>query len=138
MTENKQLKFFSKQEKTFFRLDKDIEKLSRDRISFYAIRASLLILIMFLLLTGLYYQSLPINIPFFYSRPWGHEQLINKKMLFVFWGILFLFTNTNLIIASRIKTNNPLISKMFIWTSFILNLMALVSIFKIFFILSIW
>ena len=138
MSKPKQLKFFSSSGPTFFRLDEDIKKLSVDRSSYWAIRITLILLVAVLVLILFFYHRLPEQIPMFYSRPWGTDQLVNKNYVYFFFAAMFVFSAVNWVLASRNKSTNPVISQIFVWTSFIIVLMGMIDLVKIYLLLSIW
>jgi hypothetical protein len=138
MNQSKSNQFFTNQGKTFFQINEDLKKLSKDHASSWVIR---LIFGLLLLLSGLvsfYYSRLPQKIPLFYSRPWGQDQLVDKHYFFILVGILIVFSLLNLIIASRQRTKNPVLSQIFIWSTIIICLMGFIDILKILSILSVW
>lgn len=138
MAKNQQLKFFNKKSAQLFKIDDNIKKLSVDKQFALFIKLILLFFLAKLLLIAVYFQRLPKRIPFFYSRPWGNEQLADKNYLWLFLVVLFVFSLFNLSFASKNRFNNPILTKLFIWITLILQLMGLISIIKMYTILSIW
>ena len=70
-----------------------------DKIIFYFSALSIINILVQLTIFGLKFQTLPSQIPLFYSLPWGDTQLasISQFMILPFITLLFILTN---IIAS--------------------------------------
>jgi len=137
MTKNKQLKFFIKEEK-FFHIDDELKKVSSDKITLWGVRSNLLLLFILFALILIFYQRLPLLMPFYYSRPWGPEQLAHKKYLIFLFAFIALISIANFVFSSKMRRDWPVLAKIFIWTGTTVALMALIDIWQIFSILCVW
>lgn len=82
-------------------------------------------------LLGLNWNSLPPELPWFYSMPWGEQQLIDKSWLMIvvigFGGILVL----DVIIARFFATEEDLLRKILIWGGVMTELLVLLSLLRV-------
>jgi len=74
---------------------------------------------------------LPPQLPFFYSKPWGEEQLIQPFSLFVLplLGLIVFFGNLTLM--SFVSKKELLIRHILIIAIFLFNLLSLITIVQI-------
>lgn len=105
------------------------------RVKDKAIKASLQL--SFLFLTGqlvvllFFWPRLPPQVPLFYSRPWGKEQLTAPIGLLILPVISFLVTLINLAAASLMPKEEKLISQLLVLFGAIFSFLCLVTLFKI-------
>ncbi len=64
-------------------LIKRLYELRQDRVFTWSWRITLFIFVIFLLLLVFYWNRLPQTLPFFYSLPWGEEQLTTPFVFIV-------------------------------------------------------
>lgn len=96
---------------------------------------SLFFTIVCICLVGLNFNKLPEKIPFYYSRPWGEEQLSLKAFIFLVPGLSFVFSLVNFIVTKLfLKNENNFISVMLSFFSFLFSFMGLITVTKIIYI----
>ena len=83
---------------------------------------------LFLLLS---FRSLPPQIPLFYTKPWGEEQLAAPAFLFLPSLISLIFLSLNWILSSWLK--NPFITKILLLGAVLASLLASITITRILF-----
>ncbi|MFH0979833.1 MAG: hypothetical protein V1803_02720 [Candidatus Roizmanbacteria bacterium] len=66
------------------------------------------------------FNSLPPQLPLFYSRPWGEAQLVDTWMIFLLPIILNLLYFTNNYLSKRFFLGNDLIKKIFNYLNILL------------------
>lgn len=84
-----------------------------------------------LLILIYFWGKLPPEVPLFYSRPWGQEQLSFPFGLFILPFVSFLVILVNLIVASLIPGEEKLPSQLLIIFATVFNFFCLVTLFKI-------
>ena len=88
----------------------------------------LILAVVYLLFAG---SVLPPEVPLFYSRPWGNEQLANPLLL---WLLLFgtaLIIFFNFYLGSRLLTEFPFLTQILIWSNVLLALLSSATVIKI-------
>jgi hypothetical protein len=91
-----------------------------------------LILIIFQL-TYLFYRfnSLPQQVPLYYSLPWGDAQLTHASSLFLLPTFSIVVGLINHLIAAFFFNSNPLFSRLLIIFSLIFSLLSSIALFQI-------
>ena len=74
------------------------------------------------------YNDLPPEIPLFYSRPWGAEQLANSSQIFLLPVSSFIVLMLNIFFSVFLLRTNSLLSKLLIITSLVFSAFALIAI----------
>ncbi|MBM3209289.1 hypothetical protein FJZ40_03295 [Candidatus Shapirobacteria bacterium] len=87
-----------------------------------------LLAIGYLLLTV---SHLPSEVPLFYSRYWGEEQLAQKGFLALLPGLSFLALALNFLLASRLFAREKLLAQIILWSAAVFSLLATVTLVKI-------
>lgn len=101
-----------------------------------AIQGSFFCNFLSLLVLLLKWNSLPPQLPLFYSLPWGEAQLGSPSQLLILpTASLFIF-GLNSLFASSFLDKEPLISKMLLWIAFLNSLLATITLIKIIFLIS--
>lgn len=73
----------------------------------------------------------PPEVPLFYSRPWGEEQLAHSGFLwFLPLGALFI-TFLNLSLAAFLIERLPFLARILVWSTSLISLLVSITIFKI-------
>lgn len=62
-------------------------KISKLGSDFYVFCGSLLLMFILLGWFGMVYKTLPLQLPWLYSNPWGETQLVARQALGIFWAI---------------------------------------------------
>ncbi len=88
----------------------------------------LLLTFIFLLFT---FSLLPPQVPLFYSRPWGEEQLGSSIFLWILPGGALLFSLLNLIMAVFLFEEFPLLVRFLVWSNVFISLLSGIAVFKI-------
>lgn len=78
-----------------------------------------------------FWRLLPPELPLFYSRPWGKEQLTTPTGLFIIPAFSLLVFVVNLILVSLLPEGEKLINKILLATSVIFNALGLVNLIQI-------
>lgn len=89
----------------------DFKELSReDPFVGNSLSLSVLIIVAALLFVGIFWTNLPKELPLFYSKPWGEDQLVEKLWIFLpsAIAVLFLFVNS----IAIFYTQNSFLKKM--------------------------
>lgn len=77
------------------------------------------------------WRHLPPQLPLFYSRPWGEEQLIYPTGLLILPGLSLAVFLTNLFLLSLIPQEEKLLQKILTTASFIFSLLCLITLIQI-------
>ena len=102
-----------------------------DQVAGFAIRLSFLLIVV---LTGVivaFYWRLPPEIPLFYSRPWGMEQLAPSYFLVVVFAMLSMILVVNTILASFSFSRERVLSRMFAWITLLVSFLVTYSVLRI-------
>lgn len=84
-----------------------------------------------LIVLALVWQKLPPELPLFYSRPWGEQQLIRKDWFFILPLSCLIFNIANVRLASLLFKKELLLSQLLVWSSTIICLLTSITLFKI-------
>lgn len=77
------------------------------------------------------YAKLPPEVPWFYSYPWGEQQLIPKLWYVIGFGILILVNIINLLIAKVLTKTDEVIPKVIWGANVVITLIYLASFFQV-------
>lgn len=90
----------------------------------------LVCLMMFFILIR--WRFLPPEIPLFYSRPWGQDQLAQKVLIFILPGISILIFLVNNYLANQFnKSGRKFLSDTAVVSAFITSLLLIISLLNI-------
>jgi len=130
MAKIKQLKFFD--QTSYFKTTKEeINTLLTDRLLKRIIQLIFILLGLNFFFLGLWWSKLPPQLPLFYSRPWGEEQLVAKNLFFILPAACFIFIIINLRLASFFFKKEVLLSQILIWSALVFSLLTTISLWKI-------
>lgn len=121
------MKLFLKDKFSAFWQEKTIRIATR--ISF----AVLFFTLGFLILT---WRRLPPQVPLFYSLPWGEEQLGSPSFLLILPLSCLIFGVLNFFLAFFSFEKQPLASKILVWLTVIVTLLASLTLVKIIFLIT--
>ena len=107
------------------------KNLLKDKNCRLAIQLSLLILLFIIVYLFLMLSRLPLQVPLFYSRPWGEEQLADRFFLFFLPGGLLLILFINWQLASLLWLKETLLAKILLWLNVLISLLTGVTLIKI-------
>ncbi len=98
---------------------------------FYPLLFSVLSVAIQVTAISFYLPQLPPQVPLYYSRPWGEAQLATPYSLFILPGFCLasLLINSGLVVLLLGK--KKFLSLCLMWTNVIINLLSLITLFKI-------
>lgn len=129
MVKLKQLKFFEQSSLNAFKEEFN-SLFGHQTLKKFIYLAFFLIGIDFIAL-GICWFKLPPQIPLFYSKPWGEQQLIKKDYIFILPLCGLICNLINLRLASILFKKEFLLSQILIWTSVAVSALASITLFKI-------
>ncbi len=103
----------------------------RDKTIKIGLQLSLAWLAIQLLLLAFFWRKLPSQVPLFYSRPWGTEQLVRPGGLLILPALSFLVMLINAVAVSLISGEEKLINQLLIIFTTIFSFLCLITLFKI-------
>jgi len=77
------------------------------------------------------FGRLPPEAPLFYSRPWGQEQLALSWQLTILPFSALLFFLFDLVLASKLYSQQPFLSQVLIWSATVFSLLTTITLVKI-------
>lgn len=83
------------------------------------------------LLIIIVWTFLPPQVPLFYTRPWGEEQLVHPANLFILPGLGLLVSLINLFILSFVPKEEKLINQILISLILVFNFLSLITLIQI-------
>jgi hypothetical protein len=83
------------------------------------------------LLVIITWTFLPPQLPLFYSRPWGEEQLVHPANLFILPGLGLLVFFVNLFVLSFVPKGEKLINQILISIILVFNFLSLITLIQI-------
>jgi len=95
------------------------------------ILACLLITIFGFLFFLFNFGHLPPEVPLFYSRPWGREQLALSWQLAILPFSALLFFLFDLFLASKLYSQQLFLSQVLIWSASVFSLLTTITLVKI-------
>jgi len=121
---------------SFLKKQIEITSLLKDKNASWPIKIAFLLIGFSWLGLVFFWGKLPPEVPLLYSKPWGEEQLVKKPFILFLPGLATIFTLINLRLASYFfKTKKP-ISYFLIWFNFVTTLLAVITYWKILFIIT--
>lgn len=96
-----------------------------------ATQINLVFLIAQVLIIVSIWRFLPPEIPLFYSRPWGSDQLVDYPAIITLPAVCLIVFFTNTVIARLAIKEETLIKKMLSLASLIFTLLILISLIQI-------
>lgn len=125
-----QLSFF-KASISLIKIKEGLDALLESKIAKISIRLSLGFLVLVSILILIFWTKLPPEIPLFYSRPWGKDQLVKKSWFLILSFICFFLMVFNLQLASLWLKKKALLAKILMWTGVILAFLTGTTIIRI-------
>lgn len=102
----------------------------REKLIATGVLSSFLLLLLQSLFLLLVYRSLPSELPLFYSRPWGEEQLGPRFLLWILPVLALILFLLNLFITKKLSSFMTL-GRILIFTGVSVSLLLLITQFKI-------
>jgi len=118
------------------KIKENFRTLRQDKIAGWGVLSCLLLLGFHFLFFIFHFKKLPPQLPLFYSRPWGEEQLGLSWQLTVLPFLTLLFFVFDLFLASKLYHQYPLLAQILVWTSFTFTLLATITLVKIIFLVT--
>lgn len=78
-----------------------------------------------------FWKKLPPELPWFYSLPWGEEQLISKEGMAIVIGGLGGVIGLDIFLANRLNEEDEFLAKMLLWGALATTGLALLSWIKV-------
>lgn len=113
-----------------------LNNLKSDRILYQIAQLTLATIILSLLLVILFFGKLPPFAPLFNQMPWGEQRIAPTIFIFLLPLLSFLIFALNIFLASYLYKKNPLISRLFSVTSFLISILVLIYLIRTIFIIS--
>lgn len=102
-----------------------------DKLQLWQIRLSVMVVVIQAGLLAVYWRSLPPEIPLFYSRPWGNEQLGSLQWLImppVLSGVVGIGAA---MVANTLKKDEKLLGGIIMITAMVIQVIATFGLFRI-------
>ena len=96
----------------------------KDTMLFWIFLTTGLLIVVTFLSIVLTYASYPPFIPLYNQRPWGQARLGSQEAMFLPLGIAFVFFCINFFMAVKTHKNIVLLSRILLFTSFLIALLA--------------
>ncbi len=112
-----------------------LKAVRRDKVTGYSLNTASVANISSLLFLLLSWTKLPPEVPLFYSRPWGEEQLVSPLFLWFLPGSSLIVIWINLFLASYFATDK-LIVRMLMVAVGLYSLLAAIIVFRIIILIS--
>ncbi len=103
----------------------------KDRVIGLALRLNLILIFVFAGILIFFYWRLPPEIPLFYSRPWGGEQLASTFFLLALFALLLMMMVVNTVFSSVIFKKELLLTQIISWTSVIVGFLIVFTVLRI-------
>lgn len=97
--------------------------------------ASLFSLILGLAAVIIFWQKLPPQVPLFYGKPWGEEQLASPVFLLLPLGAAGIFLAVNTIFASVLQ-ENVFLKRALILAAAVSSILASIAVVRVLFLIS--
>ena len=130
MKKIKQLKLL-KQTNSFISIKKELDALLENKTTRFSIRLSLSLLALIIILIAVFWGKLPPQLPLFYSKTWGKDQLASKWWFLTLPFICFLIVILDLRLASLFLKKEEWLAKILVWTAVILALLVSTTIIRV-------
>lgn len=109
----------------------EIDSLARDSVSRAGMRLGFSCLGLGLIILGIMYKKLPPEVPLWFSRPYGEEQLAPPWGL----GLVLLVSLVIQVLSIRgagvVAEEDQLASRILVWVGGLVGLMSLITVFQI-------
>lgn len=108
----------------------------QEKINRIFLRWNLVLILFQISLIFFKFNDLPRQVPLYYSRPWGEEQLSSATSLFLLPTFSIIILIINNLIANLFLKSIPVLSRLLVIFSLIFSLLTLISLTKIIFLIS--
>lgn len=108
-----------------------LSRIWNDPISGKAVRHSLVLFSLLVLIVGLSYWRLPPEIPFTYSMPWGPAQLVPTAFLFFITAGVLVLQVLNFLLAGFLASQEEVLAQIVAWTNVLILLVIDIAVVKV-------
>lgn len=105
--------------------------ITRDKYFLVPIIFSIVSTLLITTLLGIFFISLPANLPLFYSKSWGEEQLATKQQLLILPSIIILVTLINIVVAWQLHINQIILRRIILACIIAIDLIIVITAVKI-------
>lgn len=89
-----------------------------------------------IVLLVLKWESLPPELPLYYSRPWGDEQIAPRIFVGIFPLISIVFLILNTLLSRMFFYTEHLLSTVLLWSAMLVVILSSIGLIKILFLVS--
>lgn len=118
-------------------LFKKITTVLRNSWFITSIRLVIILAVVEASLIGLLYKHIPFQVPLFFSRPWGEEQLVPKIYLFSLPAGLIILTIVNVCVSALVYEKENLLAYLLVFSVTLVALLVSITLFQILFLVVI-
>lgn len=108
-----------------------LNKLRKDKICNLGIKIFLIFFLFDFAFLIFNYFNLPPQVPLFYSRPWGEDQLARPEALFLLPLGAFFIGLINFIMAFFFFEEFPFLTRILVWSTILVFFLISIALFKI-------
>jgi hypothetical protein len=105
----------------------------QDGIIFWSTSASILLSLFLMIIFLFYLEQLPIQIPLFYSLPWGDTQLASKSQFVLLPSVILLIALVNLSITWYLHSSQLTMKRIIVFSTTMIALLATIAGMRIIF-----
>lgn len=131
MSKYKQIKIFPKNTANLSSVRQEIDNLAQDKLAKMGMRIGFSCLGLSLVILGVSVRKLPPEVPLWFSRPYGEEQLVSMWALALIPLISFLFQALSIRSAGRVLEEDNLMTQILVWSGSLVSLMGLITVIMI-------
>ena len=128
---NNQLGFFSPESQSFKKAKEQFDSLVSHKQIKTAVRIGFILPIFSFLILTFFWKKLPPQVPLFYTKPWGEEQLAKNFFLWMLPSFSLILTLINLRIASLFYNARSFLSYLIVWGNVTVCLLATITLIRI-------
>lgn len=109
----------------------ELDSLLRFSSGLPLLRLSLLLLGLLWVGYGLSYRILPPQIPFLFSKPWGEDQLIEKRLIVFLPLVITVLFAFHIRLTSVVLKRDKLLVMILLWTQVLISLLAVTTMTRV-------
>ena len=113
----------------------EITGFSKNSLIYFPLQIFFLLLAMSFIVIAVFYYRLPPEIPFFYSLPWGEEQLAKNYYILFIPGFTLTIFLINFIFVLIISKKDIFLAQIILWSTCFIAVLSLITLIRIIFIL---
>ena len=130
MAKIQQLKFLKKT--SYFKISKEeFNNLLGNHVIKKCVQLIFFMLALNFIIIALLWSKIPPQVPLYYSRPRGYDQLANKLFLPLIPVFCLFIVLVNLRISSFLFRKQLLLSQILVWSSFVISIIVSIAVIKI-------